>query len=303
MTAVYEFIRLQVQQWALAGIAPESFKYSFVINSILCAFLIGPVLGGIGTLVVTKRLAFFSQAIGQAALTGVAIGIMLGEPYTSPYASMFGFCILFGLFMNFTKNRTKMSSDTLIGVFLSISLAIGACILLYVTAKVNIHVLDNILFGSILTVNDTDMNVLLIISFVCVLLGLPCYNRMILASFNPSLAHVRGVKVCFLDYLFILMITVITVASVKIIGAVLVEALLLIPAASARNLSKSMKGFFVYSIIFATLSCVVGVIVPMELEIPVPSGGAIILVASCFFFATAIVKMLGERTRCMKKIR
>lgn len=246
-------------------------------------------------MVVTKRLAFFSQAVGQAALTGVALGIVLGEPYTSPYASLFGFCILFGLVMNFTRNKTKMSSDTVIGVFLSISLAFGACVLLYVTSKVNMHVLDNILFGSILTVNDTDMNVLIIIALLCTGFGLPLFNQMLMASFNPSLAHVRKIRVKLLEYLFIFMITIITVASLKIVGAVLVEALFIIPAASARNISRSMKGFFFYSIAFSTLSCLIGVILPMELDIPVPSGGAIILVASVFFIITALIRIFGGR--------
>jgi len=291
MTHLYDILRLFCENWANAGVLPESFKYAFVINSILCAIVIGPLLGGVGTMVVTKHLAFFSQAVGQAALTGVAIGIVLGEPYTSPYASLFGFCILFGLLMNFTRNRTKMSSDTVIGVFLSVSLAFGACVLLYVTSKINMHVLDNILFGSILTVNDTDMNVLLVISVICAALGLPLYNKMLMASFNPSLAHVRGIPVRLLEYLFILMITIITVAALKIVGAVLVEALFIIPAASARNISRSMKSFFFYSVAFSTASCLLGVILPMELEIPVPSGGAIILVASMFFLITALIRM------------
>jgi zinc transport system permease protein len=295
MTSFYDFIRIFCEHWARAGVLPESFQYAFVVNSILCALLIGPLLGGVGTMVVTKHLAFFSQAVGQAALTGVAIGIVLGEPYTSPYASLFGFCILFGLVMNFTRNRTRMSSDTVIGVFLSISLAFGACVLLYVTSKVNMHVLDNILFGSILTINDTDMNVLLIITVICAAVGLPLYNKMLMASFNSSLAHVRGIRVKFLEYLFILMITVITVASLKIVGAVLVEALFIIPAAAARNISRSMKGFFFYSVTFSTLSCLVGVILPMELELPVPSGGAIILAASVFFIVTALIRMAGGR--------
>ena len=294
MNALYDYMRTTFQELALAGMLPESFQYAFVVNSLLCALFIGPVLGGIGTMVVVKRLAFFSEAVGHAALTGVALGILLGEPATSPYASMFGFCILFALSMNFTKNRTRMSSDTLIAVFLSISFAAGASLLLFVTRKVNVHILDNILFGSILTVNDTDMNVLMVIVLLCLVVGLPYYNKMLLASFNPYLARVRGVNVKLLDYIFIVMITVLTVASVKIIGAVLVEALLIIPAASARNLSRSIQGFFLYSMIFSTLSCLVGIVVPLEYDIPIPSGGAIILVAASFFVATTAVKTVAK---------
>jgi zinc transport system permease protein len=286
----YDLIRVPLIEMGRSGALPEFFQYAFVINALLCSLLLGPILGGVGTMVVTKRLAFFSQAVGQAALTGVAAGILLGEPVSAPYVSLFGFCILFALLMNYTRNRTNMSTDTVIGVFLSVSLAMGACILLYVTGKVNMHVLDNILFGSVLTVNDTDMNVLLIICGLCLLVGVPLYNRMLLASFNPSLARVRGINATLYDYVFILMITVLTVASLKIVGAVLVEALFIIPAAAARNVSRSMQGFFIYSVLIATASCMLGIILPMQFEIPVPSGGAIILVATGFFALSVLVR-------------
>ncbi len=286
MEFVYETVRQPLMAMADAGFLPECFRYAFVINGLLCSFLLGPVLGGVGVMVVTKRMAFFSQAVGQAALTGVALGILLGEPITSPYASLFGFCIIFGLLMNYTRNRTRMSPDTVIGVFLSISLAAGASVLLFVTGKVNMHVLDNVLFGSILTVNNTDMNILLIISALCLLVGTPLFNRMLLASFNPGLAHARGIDAKLYDYVFVLMITLITVASLKIVGAVLVEALFIIPAAAARNISRSMKGFFGWSVIIAGVSCILGIIIPMEMEIPIPSGAAIVLVAAFFFLLT-----------------
>nr|WP_287412604.1 metal ABC transporter permease [Pseudodesulfovibrio sp.] len=293
MDFIYDSIRLPLMEMGKAGVLPEFFQYAFVINALLCALVAGPLLGGIGTMVVSKRLAFFSQAVGQAALTGVALGVLLGEPVTAPYVSLFGFCILFALTMNYTRNRMRMKQDIVIGVFLSVSLAVGACVLLYVTAKVNMHVLDNILFGSVLTVNNTDMNVLIVIAGLCVAVGIPTYNKMLLASFNPSLAQVRGINAKLYDYVFVLMITVITVACLKIVGAVLVEALLIIPAAAARNVSRSVRGFFFYSVAFATVSCVLGIIIPMQFEIPVPSGGAIILVASIVFMMTAGVRMVS----------
>lgn len=287
MSWVFDPIRQQVQAWALAGDLPGAFQYAFVINALICGFFIGPILGGVGTMVVTKRLAFFSQAVGQAALTGVALGIILGEPLTAPYVSLFGFCILFGLVLNFTKNRTKMSTDTLIGVFLSISMAVGSSLLIFVASKVNIHIVDQVLFGSILTVNNLDMTVLVVISALVTILGVARFNRMLVASFNPQLAHVRGVNVAFLDYLFILMITVITVASVKIIGAMLVEALLLIPAAAARIVTRTIRGFFICTIVISTISCIVGIIAPMLWNLPVPSGGSIVLVTAVFFCMAA----------------
>lgn len=295
MEQLYDVLRTPLMAMAETGQLPDFFRYAFVINALFCSMLLGPVLGGVGVMVVTKKMAFFSQAVGQAALTGVAIGVFLGEPITAPYASLFGFCILFGLLMNYTRNRTRMSPDTVIGVFLSISLAVGACVLLYVTGKVNMHVLDNILFGSILTVNNTDMNVLLVISLLCLLVGTPLFNKMLLASFNPSLAHARGVDSKLYDYIFVMMITLITVAALKIVGAVLVEALFIIPAAAARNISKSIRGFFGYSVAIAFISCVLGIILPMEFEIPIPSGGAIVLVATFFFIATTLWRVLSGR--------
>jgi zinc transport system permease protein len=91
--------------------------------------------------------------VGHAALTGVAIGILLGEPYTGPYGSLFGYCLLFGILLNYLRNRTGLAPDTLIGVFLSVSLALGASLLLILAGKINVHILENVLFGSVLTVN------------------------------------------------------------------------------------------------------------------------------------------------------
>ncbi len=297
MSAIYEIPRQFIIDLADQGAIHYTFLYAFVVNGLLCAFVIGPLLGGIGTMVVAKRMAFFSQAIGNAALTGVAIGVIIGESYTAPYVSMFSFCILFGLLLNFSKNHTKMSSDTLIGVFLSVSLAIGATTLLWVSAKVNTHILDTVMFGSILTVNDTDMNVLLLTTLITAAVALPLYNQMVLASLNPSLAHVRGIKVKWLEYVFVLLLTILTVACVKIIGAVLVEALLLIPAAAARNLNRSIRGFVIWSIVFSTISCVAGVYAPMRFDLPVPSGGAIILTAALIFIVTMIIRMTVPRFR------
>jgi zinc transport system permease protein len=297
VSELYDIPRQFIMDLADRGVIHYTFLYAFVVNGFLCAIVIGPLLGAIGTMVVAKRMAFFSQAVGNAALTGVAIGVILGESYTAPYVSMFSFCILFALLLNFTRNHTKMSSDTLIGVFLAISLAIGATVLLWVSARVNTHILDTVMFGSILTVDDTDITVLLLTTLLTLGVALPLYNQMLLASLNPSLAQVRGIRVKWLEYVFVLLLTILTVACVKIIGAVLVEALLLIPAAAARNLNRSIRGFVLWTIAFSTLSCLVGVWAPMRFEIPVPSGGAIILTAAAIFLVTLVIRMTVPRFR------
>ena len=292
---MFESFRMFIMNLAEQGTIPSSFKYGFVINAIICALLIGPILGGIGTMVVVKKMAFFSEAVGHAAMTGIAIGVLLGEPYSAPYVSLFTYCILFGLIINYTKNRTKMASDTLIGVFLAMSIALGGSLLIYISSKVNAHALESIMFGSILTVDDLDIYILLTASILIILTLIPFLNKMLLASFNPSLASVRGVNVKLIEYIFIIIVTIITISSVKIIGSILVEALLLIPAASAKNLSKSMKGFIIYSILFALISCLLGVYLPIHFAISIPSGGAIILVASVIFVLTIIIIVLFKK--------
>lgn len=292
---MFENLRLYIISLAEQGSIPESFKYGFVINAIICALLIGPILGAIGTMVVAKKMAFFSEAVGHAAMTGIAIGVILGEPFSAPYISLFTYCILFGLIINYTKNRTKMASDTLIGVFLAMSIALGGSLLIFVSGKVNSHALESILFGSILTVNDNDIYILIMATIIITIVLIPFLNKMLLASFNPSLASVRGVNVKLIEYVFIVIVTIITIASVKIVGSILVEALLLIPAASAKNLSKSIKGFVGYSIVFSLISCLLGIYLPIYFAISIPSGGAIILIASTIFVITTVVKMIFKK--------
>ena len=291
----FETLRQTVQDWATAGYLPEALAYGFVVNALLAGLMIGPVLGGLGTLVVVKRFAFFSEAVGHAALTGVAIGILLGEPYTGPYGSLFGYCLLFGILLNFLRNRTGLSPDTLIGVFLSVSLALGASLLLMLAGKINVHILENVLFGSVLTVSGQDLVVLGIVAMLVLALALPLYNRIMLASFNPQLAAVRGVAVKTLDYLFVVLVTLVTVAAVKVIGAILVGALLVIPAAAARLVSQSLKGFFFLSVLIATISTLFGILLPIVFDLPVPSGAAIILVAGLCFALAALARALVPR--------
>ena len=289
-----ESIRMFFVSLVDSGYLPEFFRYAFVINSLIATLLIGPILGGIGTMVVIKKMAFFSESIGHAALAGISIGVLLGESYNSPYIMLFSYCIIFGIVINYTRNRTKMGTDTLIGIFLSISIAVGAILIIYISGKVNSHMLESVLFGSILTVSDLDLLVLVLVNIVLIGLVMLWYNKILFSSFNKNISMVRGVNVIFLDYVFILIITIVTVASVKIIGASLVEALLLIPAASARNISKNIKSFIGYSILFSTLSCLLGILLPLIFEISIPSGPAVIIVTTIIFFITILIKNMRK---------
>ena len=295
MDIIYDLIRHFLQNAAQNGMLPEMFKYGFIINSLLCALLIGPILGALGTIVVVKRMAFFSSAIGHAAITGIALGIMLGEPVSAPYISLIAFSLLFSLYLNFSRNRTDMSQDALIAVFLSASIAIGSALMFSVTRKINIHILDSFLFGSILTASYSDITLLVIAGAITAVLGLLFFNRFMLAGVNADLAEVRGVPVMAFNYLFVIMIALVTVASVKIVGAVLVEALLIIPAAAARNVCSSLRGFIVYSVIFATIAAATGILLPVHMNWSIPSGGAIIIAATILFLLTMGIRMVRAR--------
>ncbi|MFG1489698.1 metal ABC transporter permease [Oceanospirillum sp. HFRX-1_2] len=285
-----------------AGWLPEVFQYPFVTYALIAAVMVGPLLGALGTLVVVKRLAFFSEAVGHGALTGVAVGILLGEPATQPVAALFGFCMSFALILHWVKSRTQVSYDALVGVFLAFAIALGAALLLYVAKKVNVHILENVLFGSILTVTPADLMLLGGISVISWVLIWRYGNQALMSALQPDLARVQGAggrktNVTLLDYGFVLLIALITVAAVKIIGAVLVGALLLIPATTARLISSNLRSFFIRTLMISTGCCVAGVVLPMALEIPIPSGAAIVLLASSLFLLVVLLRQLGWSQR------
>jgi len=287
-----------IRHWAQLGVdagwLSESFSYSFMVNAVVAALLLGPLLGGLGTLVIAKRLAFFSEAVGHAALTGIALGVLLGEPAENPIIGLFSFCMIFALLLHFVRNRTNVPYDTLVGVFLAFALAVGAALLMYVARKINIHMLENVLFGSVLTITDYDLLILAVTCGVILLVLIPTFNRILLTCISPDIAKVRGYTTNFYDYLFVMMITLVTIASVKIVGAVLVGALLLIPGATARLLTKNMGSFVLMSALLATISCLLGTILPMELKLPIPSGAAIIIVSTSFFLTATCYRIVRK---------
>ncbi|HIF9516237.1 TPA: metal ABC transporter permease [Photobacterium damselae] len=289
-----EIIRHWAQLGVDAGWLSESFSYAFMVNAIVAALLLGPLLGGLGTLVIAKRLAFFSEAVGHAALTGIALGVLLGEPPDNPFIGLFSFCMIFALLLHFVRNRTYVPYDTLVGVFLALALAVGAALLMYVARKINIHMLENVLFGSILTVTDQDLMILAVSCAIIVVLLIPTFNRILLTCISPDIARVRGHATHFYDYLFVMMITLITIAAVKIIGAVLVGALLLIPGATARLMTKNMGSFVLLSALLATISCLVGTVLPMELKLPIPSGASIIIISALFFLMATCYRIIRK---------
>jgi len=284
MESVYQWIA----QAAKAGWLPSMFTHAFMIRGLLAALLVGPLLGGIGTVVVTKRLAFFTQTIGHASLTGVALGLLLGEPLGQTYAGLYGFCLIVALLLNAIKNRTSISNDTVTGVVLAQILGLGIIMLVLVTREFNIHQVEAVLFGSLITINEWDLLLLLGTGVLTAGIGSALFNRWMLASLNPALANARGLRPVLLDYVFIALLTVVIVSSLKLAGALLVLVLIVVPAAGAQNVARNLRQFFWLSIGLATVSTVAGLMVSGLW--PIPTGAAIVLVSSVLFYLTLLLR-------------
>ncbi len=269
---------------AARGVLPSDFQYAFLVRGFLCVLLLAPLLGGLSHLVVARRMAFFSAALGQAAITGVSIGLLLGEPLNSPYGGMFGFCLLATIGMVYAKRRSALPPDTLIGVFLALTLGLGLCLLVFVTRTFNVHQVESVLFGSLLTVTDVDLALLLVAGGIVVGLLLRQYNDLLLDSLSAPLAAARRIDSTFLEYLFAGALAVAILVGIKVIGALLVEALVVVPAAAARNLAGSTRSYLFWSVVVAFLAGAGGLLISTKLL--VPTGGAVVLAASLLFFLT-----------------
>ena len=268
----------------------EWFQYPFLVRGFLCVLLLAPLLGGISHLVVARRMAFFSAALGQAAITGVCVGLLLGEPLNAPYGGMFGFCLLSTLGMVYAKRRSQLPPDTLIGVFLALTLGLGLCLLVAVTRQFNVHQVEAVLFGSLLTVTDTDLALLIAAGAGVAIVLLTRYNDLLLDSLSPQLAKARGIDSGFLEYLFAIVLTIAILVSLKVIGALLVEALVVVPAAASRNIARGTRAYLVWSVVVALLAGAGGLAISTRLL--VPTGGAVVLAASLIFFLTLLVSVV-----------
>jgi zinc transport system permease protein len=218
---------------------------------------------------------------------------LLGEPLNAPYGGMFGFCLLTTLAMVYVKRHSALPPDTLIGVFHALSLGLGLCLLVALTRQFNVHQVESVLFGSLLTVTDADLLLLAAVAVIVVCIIVWQYNTLLLDSLNPPIASVAGAQSAFLEYLFAIILTLSIVVSLKVIGALLVEALVVVPAAAARNLAGSTRAYLMLSIAVAFLASAGGLGISTKLL--VPTGGAVVLAVSAIFFITLAGSALVRR--------
>jgi zinc transport system permease protein len=269
---------------------PDSYQYAFVARGVVAVLLLAPLLGGLSHLVVARRLAFFSTTLGQAALTGLTIGVALGLPLDNAYASVLGFCLLVGVVMVYVRRTVALPPDTVIGVFMAFTLGLGVCVLVAATKQFNIHQIEAVMFGSVLTITDRDLLLLLIGGALLIVALALTYNTLLADSLSPSIAKARGVNTALVDYGFVVLLTIAITLSLKVIGALLVEAMVVVPAAAARNLARDVRGYLGWSVAIAAIAGLAGLLISASWR--VPTGGAIVLaLTACFAISVPLGRL------------
>lgn len=268
----------------MESILPFSWiKYDFMKNALLAIMIITPLFGILGTMIVNNKMAFFSDALGHSALTGVAIGVVFGVTDTN--VSMIIFSIVFAIGLNKIKSSNIASSDTIISVFSSLGIAVGLAIL---SKGGSFSKYSAMLVGDILSITPTEILFLIIVFVITILFWSTCFNKLHSISLNVELARSKKVNVSLIDNLFVIIIALIVMLSIKWVGILIINALLILPAASSRNLSVNMREYHFYSIIFSVFSGIVGLIVSYYNNIA--TGPTIVIIAAIIFFITYLAK-------------
>ena len=250
----------------------------------LAILIITPLFGLMGTMIVSRKMAFFSDALGHSALTGIAVGVMLGIDNT--LISMLGFSILLTIAIINVKNAKTASVNTIIGVFSSSAVALGIVILSYNGGfnKYSVY-----LIGDLLSISSGDI-LMLIISFIVVLLiWFTCFNKFLLVSINNTFARSRGINVKFYEYVFTILVAIIVTISIRWVGILVISSMMILPAASARNIANNIRQYHIYSISIAMISGILGLF--LSYHFGCATGATIVLISSLFFAITYFISI------------
>jgi zinc transport system permease protein len=258
-------------------------EYSFMRLGLLAVLLMAPLLGGLGTVVVANRLAFFSEAIGHAAFTGIALGVILG--LSNPLWSMVGFALLLTLAITWVRRRGGLSSDTAIGLVMAFTVSLGIVIL---SKGGDFARFTNFLIGDMLGVTADDVLVLGVLAAVVLVLFFVFFNRLLLTSVSPALARSRARHPGAAELVFACMLAVVVTFSLPWIGILVINALLILPAAAARNLARSTAGFFGWAVGIAIFSGIAGLIASFYAS--TATGATIVLAAMLVYLPTLLAR-------------
>lgn len=256
-------------------------QHDFMKYAFMAILVITPLFGIMGTMIVHKKMAFFSDALGHSALTGIAIGVILGVNNVN--FSLILFAILFSLILNKIKQSNLVATDTIISVFSSLSIAVGLAIL---SKGGNFSKYSGLLVGDILSITPKEIGYLIGIFLVTIIFWVLCFNKLHGISIDPVLARTIGIKIPIIENIFVITIAIIVMLSIRSVGILLINALLILPAASSRNVSVNMREYHLFSVIFSMFSGIAGLFISFYMK--VATGPMIVIISSILFFSTFV---------------
>jgi|YNPBryantNP2012_1023418.scaffolds.fasta_scaffold02559_5 zinc transport system permease protein len=261
----------------------ECMQARFMQQAMLGLLLLAPMCAAMGVQVVNFRMAFFSDAISHSAFAGVAIGLLLA---LDTRLTMIAFALLVGVGIIWVGRQTSLSLDTVVGVFFSAAIAFGLAVV-----SRNRHLakgMQRFLYGDILTIGPEE--ILLLAGLLGVLFTFQAlgYNRMLYIGISPTLAAAHRVRVRFYQYVFAALLSVVVIFSVWAVGVFLVTAMLIVPAATARNLARSASSLFWWALVVSVTSSVAGLILSAQPWANTATGPTVILCSSAWFFVSAV---------------
>ncbi len=261
----------------------EALRFDFMKHALLAILLLTPLLGLLGTMAVNKQMAFFSDALGHSALTGIGLGIVLG--LRSDLVAMLLFGVIWALVIIAVRHGAQASADTVISVCSSTSVALG---LLILSRGGGFAKYSSLLIGDVLAVTPQDLLYLLLALMAGVVLWMYVYNGLLITSINEALARSRSVKTRLLECVFAVLVALAVMLSIRWVGMMLINALLILPAAAARNIARSSRQHAVWSVVFAMVSGIAGLFSAYAWN--TSAGAAIVLYAAAIFAATLALK-------------
>ena len=273
----YSIVELLPFEWAAPG------GFFFMKNALLAVIIMGPLFGLLSTQVVGSKMSFFSDAMGHSAFTGIAIGALCG--LAQPVWCAVALSVLFALLYTFVLRRSHISSDTIIGVFSSIAIALG--IFIATTGGRSFTKYNVYLIGDILSVDTGEIKLLLIVLVAVVIMWLTTINRLMISAAHPSLAKSRGIGVFKQEATFTVAVAVVVTLSMTWVGLLVINSLLVLPGAAARNISRNMRQYHLISVLGGRICGIAGLLT--SFYIGASSGAAISLYLGVWFIITFII--------------
>ena len=271
----------------------EALDYAFFQRALLGGILTAVATGILGVFVVQRGLAYLGNGLAHASFGGLALGALIASLTSAqgilrePLWIALPFTLAVAAAIAYVRDRTRLSSDTAIGVFFAVSVALGILFLSLIPPDDNVIDVWHLLFGSILAVGQRELVFIAVMAAVTVTVLTATWGRLAYATFDEELAQSDGVRVRRLEYGLFLLAAVVVVVSAQVVGIILLAAYLIIPAASARLLSTSLLQMTVLAVVFGVATTVIGLFTSYLAD--VPSGAAIVLLQAALFAVAALV--------------